>query len=133
MLSAGCAGTPSVAGVAGTAPAPNKEWTPPAPPRDSLPASPTSFPSDLLSRANTLTLGDVVDLALRNNPETQISWANARAAAAAYGGSKGLYYPTINAEIGVTRLKSSPTFSNDSVIRPRSRKPTTVPACPLAG
>jgi Outer membrane protein len=67
---------------------------------------------------NTLTLGDVVDLALRNNPETQISWANARAAAAAYGGSKGLYYPTINAEIGVTRLKSSPTFSSDSVLRP---------------
>ena len=118
VLSAGCAGTPSVAGVAGTAPAPNKEWTPPPPPRDSLPASPTSFPPDLLSRANTLTLGDVVDLALRNNPETQISWANARAAAAAYGGSKGLYYPTIDAEIGVTRLKSSPTFSNDSVLRP---------------
>lgn len=118
VLSAGCAGTPSVAGMAGTAPAPNKQWTPPPPPRDSLPASPTSFPSDLLSRANTLTLGDVVDLALRNNPETQISWANARAAAAAYGGSKGLYYPTIDAEIGVTRLKSSPTFSNDSVIRP---------------
>ena len=118
MLSAGCAGTPSVAGVAGTAPAPNKEWTPPAPLRDSLPASPTSFPPDLLSRVNTLTLGDVVDLALRNNPETQISWANARAAAAAYGGSKGLYYPTIDAEIGVTHLKSSPTFSNDSVLRP---------------
>ncbi len=71
---------------------------------------------------NTLTLGDVVDLALRNNPETQISWANARAAAAAYGGSKGLYYPTINANVGVTHLKSSPTFSNDSVLRPSLRQ-----------
>jgi outer membrane protein TolC len=67
---------------------------------------------------NTLTLGDVVDLALRNNPETQISWSNARAAASAYGGSKSLYYPTIDADIGVTRLKSSPTFTNDSVLRP---------------
>ena len=66
---------------------------------------------------NTLTLGDVVDLALRNNPETQISWANARAAAAAYGGSKALYYPTLDAQIGVTHLKSSPTFSKDSVLR----------------
>ena len=117
-MNAGCAGTPSVAGVAGTAPAPNREWAPPPPLRDSLPASPTSFPSDLLSRVSTLTLGDVVDVALRNNPETQISWANARAAAAAYGGSKALYYPTINGEIGVTHLKSSPTFSNDSVLRP---------------
>ncbi len=117
-MNAGCAGTPSVAGVAGTAPAPNREWAPPPPPRDSLPASAPSFPPDLLSRVNTLTLGDVVDLALRNNPETQISWANARAAAAAYGGSKALYYPVIDGRIGVTHLKSSPTFSNDSVLRP---------------
>ena len=122
LLSTGCAGTPSVAGVAGTAPAPNKEWRPPAPPRDTLPSSPSSLPLDLASRVNTLTLGDVVDLALRNNPETQISWANARAAAAAYGGSKGLYYPTINANVGVTHLKSSPTFSNDSVLRPSLRQ-----------
>lgn len=118
LLCAGCAGTPSVAGVAGIAPAPNKEWAPPAPPRDTLPAAPPSFPPDLLTRANTLTLGDVVDLALRNNPETQLSWANARAAAAAYGGSKALYYPTIDGQIGVSHLKSSPTFSNDSVLRP---------------
>jgi outer membrane protein len=118
LLTAGCVGTPSVGGVAGTAPAPQKEWTPPPPPRDTLPSTTASFPPDLLSRASTLTLGDVVDLALRNNPETQISWANARAAAAAFGGSKSLYYPTIDAEIGVTRLRSSPTFSNDSVLRP---------------
>lgn len=118
LLTAGCAGTPSVSGVRGTAPAPNKEWAPPALPGDTLPSSTLALPPDLASRVNTLTLGDVVDLALRNNPETQISWANARAAAAAYGGSKGLYYPTINAEIGVTRLKSSPTFSSDSVLRP---------------
>ena len=118
LLSVGCVGTPSVGGVAGTAPAPNKEWAPPPPPRDTLPSAPSALPTDLASRVNTLTLGDVVDLALRNNPETQISWANARAAAAAYGGSKGLYYPTIDARIGVNRVKSSPTFSNDSVLRP---------------
>jgi outer membrane protein TolC len=118
-VSAGCAGTPSVAGVAGVAPAPNKTWTPPAAPRDTLPSTaPSGIPGDLAARVDSLTLGDVVDLALRNNPETQISWANARAAAAAYGGSKSLYYPTIDAQIGVTRLKSSPTFSNDSVLRP---------------
>lgn len=64
----------------------------------------------------TLTLGDVVDLALRNNPETQISWANARAAAAAYGGSKGLYYPTIDGRIGVTRLRSNSTITSDTVL-----------------
>ena len=118
LLSVGCVGTPSVGGVAGTAPAPDKAWAPPPPPRDTLPSAASSLPTDLASRVNTLTLGDVVDLALRNNPETQISWANARAAAAAYGGSKGLYYPTIDAQIGVNRVRSSPTFSNDSVLRP---------------
>ena len=118
LLTAGCVGTPLVAGVAGTAPAPNKEWSPPPPPRDTLPSTPTQLPPDLASRVSTLTLGDVVDLALRNNPETQISWANARAAAAAFGGSKSLYYPTIDAEIGVNRVHSSPTFTNDSVLRP---------------
>jgi len=108
-------GTPSVGGKAGTAPAPNREWSPPPPPRDTLPSTASSLPADLASRVSTLTLGDVVDLALRNNPETQISWANARAAAAAYGGSKGLYYPTIDAQVGVSYLKSSPTVSDDSL------------------
>lgn len=47
-----------------------------------------------------LTLAEVVDLALRNSPSTRLSWAQARAAADAYGSSQGRLFPTVTA--GVT-------------------------------
>ena len=55
------------------------------------------------SIAHRLTLPEIVDLALRNSPATQMSWAQARSAADAYGSSEGRLYPTISAGIGVTR------------------------------
>lgn len=102
-----CAGTPSVGGVAGLPPAPNVAWTPPPPQeraRDTV-AQPV-VPPDLEPRIRELTLTDVVDLGLRNNPATRISWANARAAAAAYGSQRGSYLPTIDGEVTGTRLKT---------------------------
>ena len=53
-----------------------------------------------------LTLSEVVDIGLRNNPATRLSWANARAAAEAYGSERGAYYPTIDGEVTGTRLKT---------------------------
>jgi outer membrane protein TolC len=47
-----------------------------------------------------LSLAEVVDLALRNSPSTRLSWAQARAAADAYGSSQGRLFPTVTA--GVT-------------------------------
>ena len=104
----GC-GTPSVNGVAGTSPAPNTTWTPPK--RDTAEAKPAPVvvPADLQQRVNELTLGDVVDIALRNNPSTQISWQNARAAADAYGSAKGQYYPTLDLGVSGTRTRSMNT------------------------
>jgi outer membrane protein TolC len=63
-------------------------------------------PPDIAERIASLTLTDIVDLALRNNPSTRLSWSNARAAAAAYGSSKGAYYPPIDGSVGVTRIKT---------------------------
>jgi outer membrane protein len=48
----------------------------------------------------------VVDIGLRNNPTTRLSWANARAAAAAYGSERGAYFPTVDGEVTGTRLKT---------------------------
>ena len=103
----GC-GTPNVNGVAGTSPAPNAAWAPPArhdsaPPRAAAPA----VPADLQQRVKDLTLVEIVDIALRNNPTTQISGQNARAAAAAYGSTKGQYYPTIDLGVSGTRTTTS--------------------------
>jgi outer membrane protein TolC len=48
----------------------------------------------------------VIDLGLGINPATRVSWANARAAAAAYGSARGAYFPTIDGEVTGTRLKT---------------------------
>ena len=64
------------------------------------------MPPDLEQRIQRLTLAEVVDIGLRNNPSTRLSWANARAAAAAYGSERGTYYPTVDGEVTGTRLKT---------------------------
>lgn len=117
-LLAACAPTvPGVSGVAGTAPTPNALWTPPAGARpDSAPARITvSVPADLEERIKQLTLQDVVDLALRNNPATRISWANARASAAALGAARGAYYPQVDLGVTASRTKTAAAAGNVGV------------------
>jgi outer membrane protein TolC len=46
-----------------------------------VPVIAIAVPPDLQQRIRQLTLVDVVDLALLNNPATRASWAQARAAA----------------------------------------------------
>jgi len=53
-----------------------------------------------------LTLADVVDLALCNNPQTRELWASARAQAAAVGVNMAAYLPTLSAQAGVSRSLS---------------------------
>lgn len=45
-----------------------------------------------------LSLAEVIDIALVNNPKTQISWAEARLAAAEYGRSQSTFFPNISAD-----------------------------------
>jgi outer membrane protein len=88
------------------APTPNAPWTPPPSKREAPAVDHSAVPADLQQRIKQLTLAEVVDLGLRNNPATRVSWANARAAAAAYGSERGAYFPTIDGEIAATRLKT---------------------------
>src|SRR6267142_5449203 len=101
-----CIGTPSVGGVAGVAPSPSTAWTPPRKEHRRDTTVVPAVPPDLEQRIQRLTLAEVVDLGLRNNPQTRISWANARAAADAYGSARGAYFPTIDADVTGTRLKT---------------------------
>jgi outer membrane protein TolC len=57
--------------------------------------------------APLLSLTDVMDLALRNNPTTRQSWELARAGAEAYGASRGALFPTINAGVNLTGANST--------------------------
>lgn len=51
---------------------------------------------------NKLSLSDVIELALCNNPQTHIVWANARAQAAQMGASMASYLPTFTGPISVS-------------------------------
>ena len=96
-----CLGTPSISGVRGTPPAPDEPWIPPA--RNVLPEARRAAAADAGESAEggegavqELTLAEAIDRALQNNPRTRLSWANARAAAAAYGSRRGGYLPTLD-------------------------------------
>jgi outer membrane protein TolC len=56
--------------------------------------------------SRTYSLAEVVDVALRNNPATRLSWSQARAAADVYGSSSGRLYPSITAGVSVNRSRS---------------------------
>ena len=115
----GCAyGPPSVNGVAGAPASPSSTWTPPA--HGVVPEPPqriTELPPDTVARANQLTLGDVIDLALRNNPVTRVSWSEARAAAAEYGSTRGAYFPSVIASATASRTKSVAVNGGQSIER----------------
>jgi outer membrane protein len=101
-------------------------WTPP---RDAVPrvaASDTSaeaaVPPDIADRVQRLTLAEIVDLGLRNNPTTRLAWANAQAAASVYGSERGAWLPTIDGDVTASRLKTAAsqgrTAVEQSVITP---------------
>ena len=93
----------------GVAPGPGLPWTPPAS-VETTPApapAPSQIPPDLVKTAQGWGLNDLIDLALRNNPDTRAAWFAARSAAADLGAQRGAYYPTTFAQEATTRQKGS--------------------------
>ena len=113
---------PTIYGGPSTPSGPAALWPVPAPvrtppPADTAPASPEA--SDALAHdaataggVRDLSLTDVVDLALRNNPATRESYAQARAQANVYGAVRGQLYPTVDGNVNFTR--STTTSSGGS-------------------
>jgi NodT family efflux transporter outer membrane factor (OMF) lipoprotein len=69
-------------------------------------AATPQLPPDLGDRIRRLTLTEIVDIGLRNNPGTRLAWANAQAAAATYGSARGERLPTVDGNVTATRLKT---------------------------
>jgi TolC family type I secretion outer membrane protein len=65
-----------------------------------------AVPPDLADRIPRLSLAEIVDIGLRNNAGTRLAWANAQAAAAAYGSARGAWLPTVDGDVTATRLKT---------------------------
>jgi outer membrane protein TolC len=100
--------------VGGTAPTPSTRWIPPA---DRLASSNAKAePAVPLPPADKLfTPEELVSLALERSPESRVTWANARAAAANLGAARADLFPDLNGSIGVNRLKTSATGGRVSV------------------
>lgn len=118
LATAACTpGTPHIDGGPGAPPRPSTLWpvppaartpTPsPTPPRSPAASAALSRDSATAAAGQLLSLADVMDLALRNNPQTRQSWALAQASAEQYGASRGALLPTINAGVNLTQSKSS--------------------------
>lgn len=109
LLAGGCAvSPPRVDGVPGVASAPDLPWAPPAPPMDPAPGRGAAIdPALIPARLERLTLAEVVDLALAGSPATRAAWADAKAAAAAYGATAGDRLPAVDGTAGVTRGNGS--------------------------
>ena len=58
-------------------------------------------------KLNSLTLAEVVDLALCNNPQTRAQWASVRTQAAQLGISMSSYLPTFTGQISDSHSRSS--------------------------
>jgi len=99
--------------------------TPPVPDRPSaqveLPNPPVPesaaaprIPDDLLKPGATITMTQVVDIALQNNPLTRASYLQARSAAAQLGSKRAPYYPSVDVAFTGNRsdqLSQDPTVS----------------------
>ncbi|HEY3491820.1 MAG TPA: TolC family protein, partial [Solirubrobacterales bacterium] len=97
-------------GARSTAPSSGELWDPVRMERESIPvAPPTVADSGIVARRMALTLTDVIDIGLRNNPTTRISWSNARAAAARLGASRGDYLPTVNVNLSANEFQTAGT------------------------
>jgi outer membrane protein len=89
-----------------TAPAAHVAWTPSAA-GDSgpeLPPASPDIPKNLLTPGAKWQLIDIIEVALRNSPQTRAAWYAARSAAADWLSQKGSYYPQIGADANLKRV-----------------------------
>lgn len=89
-------------------------------PNTSVPAYACPNPANV---SGTLSLAQVADLALCNNPQTQTAWINTKIAAAQLGVSRGAWLPTLSLSATGQRTYSNPNPSGGS---PATRGETDV-------
>lgn len=75
---------------------------PPAPPPMAV-----KVPEQLLVPGATFTLSDILELALRNNPATRVSFFQARAAAAQLGAKRAPYLPSVDLSASGARSQTA--------------------------
>jgi outer membrane protein len=110
LAAAGCAHvTPDRSIASSVAPAPAIPWTPPPAARleETSLRKKLEIPEEYLKPGTTLSLAQLVDVALRNNPRTREAWHFARAAAAEVGAKRSEYFPVVELDGSITRQKTT--------------------------
>ncbi len=109
LAAAGCTTIPQKTVSKAVSPAASQPWTPPEAGRmpEPPPSPPVDIPEEYTKPGTTLTLGQLVDVGLRNNPVTREAWFFARAQAAEVGSKKSLYYPHVEIDGSILREKQS--------------------------
>jgi len=90
-------------------PAPHQSWQPAEP----LPAVPVPLQAEPPRSTAPLSLPELTEFALRNNPRTRQAWFAARAAAAGVGIERADLLPQVTAGYGVTRTRPVSATSGD--------------------
>jgi outer membrane protein len=115
LTTAACAaGIPHAGGEPVAPLVPSHRWQPPREAQAGDPPRRDTLPPKLAARADSLTLPEVVDLALRNNPATRQSWAQAQAYAHAYGAGRAAYLPTVAGSVTAAR-SDQPGYGSTSL------------------
>ncbi len=73
----------------------------------------TGAPPDVPVQQEPYSLAEMIDLALRNNQQTKITWAQARSSAAAYAQSQSQFFPSLQGEFSYQRDRQ-PIFSGST-------------------
>jgi outer membrane protein len=116
LLFTGCISTPAGYYKDVVSPSADQAWTPfsTSLSQQTVEVNKVDIPENLLKPGAIWLLGDVINIALQNNPDTRSAWYSARSAADAWLSQKGNYYPQINANVNTSYAASS------------SAKPTSV-------
>jgi outer membrane protein TolC len=69
-------------------------------------------PPELPEQEEPYSLGELIDIALRNNVQTKITWAQARSAAATYGQSQSQFFPAFSGDFFYQRARQ-PSFNSN--------------------
>jgi len=78
------------------------EAFPAAPPYQAPP-----IPGEVLSRRDKLTLADVLEVALANDPTTQMAWREARSRADTVAVEKSAWWPSLEVDVNATKAKTA--------------------------
>lgn len=91
--------------------APPNSSTPWEPPQSAKPMDLSKKPPPIPSQEEPFSLAELIDIALANSVQTKITWASARSAAAAYGQSQSVFFPSVSGTFTYQRARQ-PSFNS---------------------